>query len=71
MKIESNEQLAEFIADHLPISSEDALSFVTGVLNTGMCDKINFTMALGSRDRRIEKLQKENYELQKKLIESR
>lgn len=59
MKIESNEHLAEFIADHLPISTEDALLFVDGALKGGMfADKINFTMALSSRDKRIEELER-------------
>lgn len=50
----SNEELAEYIASHLPISFEDALDFVEGALNGGMfTDQINFTIALGNRDRII------------------
>lgn len=69
MKIEDNEQLAEFIADHLPISSEDAWHFVDGVLKGCMFnDKINFTIALSVRDKRIEDLQDENQELRRKIM---
>ncbi|MGG4105234.1 hypothetical protein AAXB25_15055 [Paenibacillus lautus] len=54
---EDNQELAEYIANHLPISSEDALDFVVGALNGGMfTDKVNFTMALGHRDRIIRKM---------------
>ncbi|EJW13959.1 hypothetical protein M5X02_31525 [Paenibacillus alvei] len=50
----SNHELAEYIASHLPISFEDALDFVEGSLSGGMfTDKINFTIALGNRDRVI------------------
>ncbi|MGV6935905.1 hypothetical protein ACWA2B_10360 [Paenibacillus sp. CMM36] len=53
-----NKELAEYIASHLPISCEDALDFVEGTLMGGMfTDRINFTIALGSRERRISQLQ--------------
>lgn len=53
----SNEELAEYIAAHLPISTEDALDFVEGAINYGIyTDSVNFTMALRSRDKVIEQL---------------
>lgn len=52
-----NKELAEYIANHLPISPEDALDFVEGVLMGGMfTDKINYSIALASRERMIQQL---------------
>ncbi|MEK4427732.1 hypothetical protein MHB54_00580 [Paenibacillus sp. FSL M7-0802] len=64
-----DQELAEYIASHLPISTEDASNFVEGALMGGMfTDKINFAIALGSRERRIEQLQNQIYNLKQKNI---
>lgn len=58
-----NHEIAEYIASKLPISSEDALDFIEGAIKGGMfTEKINYSIALGCRDRIIEQMQKEiNY----------
>lgn len=63
MKITSNEKLAEFIADHLPMSGEEAMYFINAVLNGYYFSSTNLKRALSIRDKRIEELERENMEL--------
>lgn len=55
-KVTSDEQLAEFIADHLPISSETARHFVDAAQKGYMFDTVDHAIALSIRDKRIEEL---------------
>jgi len=72
LQIKDEKKLAEFIADHLPISYEYAWHFVDGALKGGMfIEQINFIIALSTRDKIIEDLQRENYELKRKLYENK
>lgn len=72
VQINDSKELAEFIADHLPISSEDAWHFVDGALKGCLFnDKINFTIALSLRDKWIKELEQENKILRKRLFENK
>ncbi len=57
---ENEQELAELIANHLPITEESALDFVNGVMNGALLDSpANFAIALAHRDRVIDSLRKQ------------
>jgi len=51
----TNEELAEFIANHLPISTEDALTFIDGTMKGYGLGK-NSAYVIACRDNKIEEL---------------
>ncbi|MCM3109892.1 hypothetical protein [Lederbergia lenta] len=67
MKTNYDELLAEFIAERLPVSVEDALSFVNASNSGYISEHIDHAMAISMRDNVIKRFQKENQILRSML----
>lgn len=61
-------ELADILARNLPITSENAEMLIDAILKGYMFDKIDYPMALCSRDRTIRNLMNENREILEKRL---
>lgn len=56
----NRDDLAEIIANSLPISSEDARDLVESISKGYASEKVSYLVALGVRDRAISNLMRQN-----------